>query len=77
MRLCNGLYACSSRVLLAACHIYATAGFRLVHEEPRHSFGDDLIGETWALQLCPGVGAAGGDTVLQRRHHPWSDEPDA
>ena len=38
-------------ILLAARGIYARAGFRLVAEEPHHSFGVDLIGETWEMQL--------------------------
>ena len=38
-------------ILLAARGIYARAGFQRVKEEKHHSFGVDLIGETWELEL--------------------------
>src|SRR5215472_4277446 len=38
-------------MLVAARDIYRRAGFRRVAEEKHHSFGVDLVGETWELRL--------------------------
>jgi GNAT superfamily N-acetyltransferase len=38
-------------VLVAARRIYQAAGFKLTKEERHHSFGKDLVGQTWDLAL--------------------------
>jgi DNA-binding MarR family transcriptional regulator/N-acetylglutamate synthase-like GNAT family acetyltransferase len=38
-------------ILHAAIHLYRRAGFRLIEQEPHHSFGHDLIGQNWELEL--------------------------
>jgi GNAT superfamily N-acetyltransferase len=37
--------------LVAARHIYLSRGFRMVRQDPHHSFGVDLIGQTYELDL--------------------------
>lgn len=41
----------TNSVLEAAARIYETEGFKVVHEEAHHSFGHDLVGQTWELEL--------------------------
>jgi GNAT superfamily N-acetyltransferase len=37
--------------LAAARHLYLERGFRLLAEQPHHSFGVDLVGQTYELNL--------------------------
>jgi GNAT superfamily N-acetyltransferase len=41
----------TNSVLTSARHIYERTGYRLTASEPHHSFGKDLLGETWELTL--------------------------
>ena len=41
-------------MLSSARRIYQAAGFTLVEEEPHRSFGHDLVGQYWSLDLCAG-----------------------
>lgn len=41
----------TNSVLEAATHVYAAAGFQMVHEAPHHAFGQDLIEQTWEMAL--------------------------
>jgi DNA-binding MarR family transcriptional regulator/ribosomal protein S18 acetylase RimI-like enzyme len=41
----------TNSILTAARHIYRKAGYVMTGSEPHHSFGHDLVGETWELSL--------------------------
>ncbi|WP_454850415.1 GNAT family N-acetyltransferase [Promicromonospora soli] len=40
-------------VLVSARRIYESVGFTLADEEKHHSFGHDLVGQNWILDLAP------------------------
>jgi len=47
--------------LAAARRIYLSRGFKLVEEEPHYSFGTDLVGQVYELDLRPLQAAAAAD----------------
>ncbi len=51
-------------VLLGARRIYQAAGFELIEERAHHSFGHDLMGQTWTLALIP-------PATLAAASQPW------
>jgi len=42
----------TNSLLTAARGIYQKAGYRMVASEPHHSFGHDMVGETWQKELA-------------------------
>jgi DNA-binding MarR family transcriptional regulator/ribosomal protein S18 acetylase RimI-like enzyme len=45
----------TNSILVSARRIYEAQGYRLIKSEPHHSFGHDLVGETWELELGRGA----------------------
>lgn len=41
----------TNSVLTSARKIYQAEGYQLIAEKPHHSFGHDLVGQTWELEL--------------------------
>jgi DNA-binding MarR family transcriptional regulator/GNAT superfamily N-acetyltransferase len=41
----------TNSVLTSALRIYEAAGYKLIEENPHHSFGHDLVSQTWELAL--------------------------
>ena len=41
-------------MLVSGRRTYQAAGFTLTDQAPHHSFGHDLVGQTWTLDLPAG-----------------------
>ncbi|MBX3529862.1 MAG: MarR family transcriptional regulator [Rhizobiaceae bacterium] len=48
---CRKLVLWTNDILVSARRIYEAAGFRLVQQGRHHSFGKDLVEQTWELEL--------------------------
>ena len=55
---CSEVTLWTNDVLTSARRIYEASGFELVDAEEHHSFGRDLVGQHWRLELPPLVEAA-------------------
>ena len=51
--------------LVAARQIYLAAGFKLTSESPHHSFGVDLVGQTYELDLTADSAVARDSPLLE------------
>jgi GNAT superfamily N-acetyltransferase len=47
----NAITLWTNDVLMSARKIYQAFGFTLTQEEPHRSFGQDLVGQNWTLEL--------------------------
>ena len=56
--------------LAAARHVYLAHGFSLIRSEPHHSFGVDLVGQTYELDLLSAASRAAAKASALSRSTP-------